>query len=107
MEYLLETLLSQIYYKTFCASVSQLVSEKTGEYYEDSLLKKYMQIYPESFNNKNIKEWVGKQTLFGTLRENNEDHNYLKASVVAVIEQDILKNSLNNSLPVNVQKRRI
>lgn len=107
MEYLLETLLSQIYYKTFCASVSQLVSEKTGEYYEDSLLKKYMQIYPECFNNKNIKEWVGEQTLFGTLRGNNEDHNYLKASVVAVIEQDILKNSLNNSLPVNVQKRRI
>lgn len=107
MEYLLETLLSQIYYKTFCASVSQLVSEKTGEYYEDSLLKKYMQIYPECFNNKNIKEWVGKQTLFGTLRENNEAHNYLKASVVAVIEQDILKNSLNSSLSVNVQKRRI
>jgi hypothetical protein len=107
MEYLLETLLSQIYYKTFCASIPQLVSEKTGEYYEDSLLKKYMQIYPECFNNKNIKEWVGKQTLLGTLRENNEDHNYLKASVVAVIEQDILKNSLSNSLPVNVQKRRI
>ena len=107
MEYLLETLLSQIYYKTFCASLPQLVSEKTGEYYEDSLLKKYMQIYPECFNNKNIKEWVGKQTLLGTLRENNEDHNYLKASVVAVIEQDILKNSLSNSLPVNVQKRRI
>lgn len=107
MEYLLETLLSQIYYKTFCASLPQLVSEKTGEYYGDSLLKKYMQIYPECFNNKNIKEWVGKQTLLGTLRENNEDHNYLKASVVAVIEQDILKNSLSNSLPVNVQKRRI
>jgi len=107
IEYLLETLLSQIYYKTFCASLPQLVSEKAGEYYEDSLLKKYMKIYPECFNNKNIKEWVGKQTLFGTLRENNEDHNYLKASVVAVIEQDILKNSLSNSLPVNVQKRRI